>query len=887
MNWQKILSLAGCFVCLSTTILADDGFTANLNRFEGLYLRHGLTPVACTNRLIAVDPEWTHLFYDRTADTDISISKNNETTEVTLFQTTPNDRFSLDDFTVKTQRDAAEIRFAGTLKGLPAGTVEYTAMVLPKDVYETAEFEAVLADGSSASGVFAQDTAQGVHLVDNFKKLKLSVPNSDSIITIEVASGIPLSVIDNRNNPWFERNYGYLLLGNIPLQDGESFEHVLKITASLKNNESIARNQEELDTLPAHPVENIYDPAGSFAPFPELIRPKEETKTLDQLQLGRRTKFEFEGSLSLRDQNRLKKAVNRIFDDEIRDLDSERKFQTTTIRMVCTEENVPESPDGFVREITQDGIIIFSRSARGIFYGLQSLRQSIRENTVPIGKVVDYPDMEYRGVLIYAAKDSLPFYGKMIENVYAPLRYNQIVLGCERAAWKSTEALGIHVPNSMSLEEMRALAEVAEENFMEITPLISTLGHTGWLFANGKNVDLAEDPAFSYTYNVNDPRIYPLLEKIYEEAIAFFKPRYFHIAHDEIMLWGRYPYRQSTKDTGVYNAVKNNLLFFYNLLHQKGIHTIAWQDMFVSKEESPENGQDPAPYHLDQLRHELPKDLIFAVWRYDKSKTFGDLTALASEGFRVIGCPWNEDENVENMAQACKNNSALGMIQTTWIGYFNKGEALHQEFPQISAHIRGGVFSWNAENPKIDADKALRTLWKRTDIHDKTSGTALILPQGTGTSIIPAISSTPFTKGYVDGIWFERNANSSLPLLSRVQPDAPASIVIPVNQKFHTLHLLAAGKKSRSDQQGEAAKLTFRYEDGSSETVSLRGMLQIQPMDQSRTLNKGIPIAEGMQEHFFPFSLRQPQPQKEVSAIVIQQGDNYLPCELAALTLEY
>ena len=53
------------------------------------------------------------------------------------------------------------------------------------------------------------------------------------------------------------------------------------------------------------------------------------------------------------------------------------------------------------------------------------------------------------------------------------------------------------------------------------------------------------------------------------------------------------------------------------------------------------------------------------------------------------------------------------------------------------------------------------------------------------------------------------------------------------------------------------------------------------------TLNKGIPIAEGMQEHFFPFSLRQPQPQKEVSAIVIQQGDNYLPCELAALTLEY
>lgn len=88
---------------------------------------------------------------------------------------------------------------------------------------------------------------------------------------------------------------------------------------------------------------------------------------------------------------------------------------------------IPKHTEGYYLSATPQGIIVGGADERGLFYGLQTLRQMLSDGQVAIGEIIDYPDVPYRGVVegFYGTPWSyqdrlsqLEFYGRNKLNVY-------------------------------------------------------------------------------------------------------------------------------------------------------------------------------------------------------------------------------------------------------------------------------------------------------------------------------------------------------------------------------------------------------------------------------------------------------------------------------------
>lgn len=88
---------------------------------------------------------------------------------------------------------------------------------------------------------------------------------------------------------------------------------------------------------------------------------------------------------------------------------------------------VPQQAEGYYLRVDKQGITISGRDERGLYYGLQSLRQMASDGKLALGSISDYPDVPYRGVVegFYGTPWSyedrlsqLDFYGQNKLNVY-------------------------------------------------------------------------------------------------------------------------------------------------------------------------------------------------------------------------------------------------------------------------------------------------------------------------------------------------------------------------------------------------------------------------------------------------------------------------------------
>ncbi len=91
------------------------------------------------------------------------------------------------------------------------------------------------------------------------------------------------------------------------------------------------------------------------------------------------------------------------------------------------EKFIPKKEEGYYLSVQADRIVIAGADERGLFYGIQTLKQSLKNGALPMGEVTDFPDVKYRGVVegFYGTPWShrdrlsqLDFYGKHKLNVY-------------------------------------------------------------------------------------------------------------------------------------------------------------------------------------------------------------------------------------------------------------------------------------------------------------------------------------------------------------------------------------------------------------------------------------------------------------------------------------
>src|SRR6185503_5800121 len=128
-----------------------------------------------------------------------------------------------------------------------------------------------------------------------------------------------------------------------------------------------------------------------------------------------------------------------------------------------------------------------------------------------------------RGVHLFPGKNSLEFHRRLIENVVARFKFNHVVLECQYTQWDS--ARGIWVDFSVPKEQINAYVKMLRDNGLEPIPLVQSLGHCEWMFKNGQNANLAEDPDRPYAYDAWNPDARNFIGNVYREALELFRPK--------------------------------------------------------------------------------------------------------------------------------------------------------------------------------------------------------------------------------------------------------------------------------------------------------------------------------------------------------------------------
>ncbi len=416
----------------------------------------------------------------------------------------------------------------------------------------------------------------------------------------------------------------------------------------------------------------------------------------------------------------------------------------------------------------------------------------------------------------------------------APMKINTILLECPYVTWDAME--GQHHPLGMPKADLLKFLEIAKENYITVYPLIPTLSHNQWFFQNDKNLELLDNPNDKYAYNPMNPAVYTKLEALFNEVIETFEhPKYFHISHDELPSY--FPFNEDGKKVGAKELFYADIMWHYRFFKKRGIKLMMWHDMLVTKAETGPHSVANARNGIEELRNELPKDIIITTWNYDlrggDSNNKGgvrvaEFDKIHASGFPQLGAGWFAANNLKRLSLAAKKLHFMGMIETTWHNKFLSGGLLTTQYKQVVAYPRAAALFWNAETPEQDYPKVVVDFLRKR--HDTTT-TLHAVPFKANILLDKTFDNLPERVKTLDNVEFQLakqdGQTAALSVKSNYYDGLPEKIRLPLQttcRQIHVLHTLL-DKTRRKD--AVTARLVFRYTDGTFAIAQPRNNFQI------------------------------------------------------------
>ncbi|HEY3266274.1 MAG TPA: glycoside hydrolase family 20 zincin-like fold domain-containing protein [Armatimonadota bacterium] len=460
---------------------------------------------------------------------------------------------------------------------------------------------------------------------------------------------------------------------------------------------------------------------------------------------------------------------------------------------------------------------VVAPDALGVYYGTQTLKQRIRVDAKGVyiapTAILDWPTLDMRGVHWFGGRQSAPFHKRMIERIAAPFKLNTMLYEVDYTDWDSMKQPD--PKRGMSKADVQKTVDIARAHSIEPIPLITGFGNCDWMFVNGQNKDLLYRDN-KRSYDPHNPKSYDLLFKTYQEAIDIFRPKYFHIGHDEITTE-----KPSIPPTGeTETAVKlivDDVTKVHDWLKGKNIATMMWSDELLHiPEETETAGNAPSLEEGIAMRQGLPKDTIICDWHYwsvtPQSKS---VPTLRKDGFPVVGCTWFERDNIRNFARLLAANKSLGLIQTTWAGWeMSENMVLSGDPYQFVGYLIAAECAWNGGAQPLDSlgyepEDVFRAAWLRKPV-DRASSPGFAV----------SLSGKPAPHSVIGGAVFAGGKPIRLSGALDAAP-APRAVSVPLGGKkaatlcfvWNTALATAAGTN--------VADLTVRYLDGKALSVPI------------------------------------------------------------------
>lgn len=350
---------------------------------------------------------------------------------------------------------------------------------------------------------------------------------------------------------------------------------------------------------------------------------------------------------------------NRAIDEEL----SRRKLDVSALA----------NSESYLLHVNRAGVVLASKTAEGVFYGLQTLRQLIGANTqIPAVSIADWPALRYRVLSIdinrgpILTEDSL----RSAIRTMAEYKMNMLSLYLEHVFQYSHSPVAAPPGGEVSPEMIRRLGVYARQYHVDLVAHQQLFGHLHNLLKFELYAGMGEIPHGSVLSPASE-KTYEWIRQSAEQLAKAFPSRFMHFGADETWELGEGQSREMARESGAAGVYLRHVQRVVELLRPLGKRLFLPGDIVLKHPE---------------IIPKLPKDLIAVSWVYAPRDDY----SASIEPFRKAGLDWfcsttvhnwnrvfpafsQTVANVNNFARDAKKSGALGMIATHWA---DDGEAL-------------------------------------------------------------------------------------------------------------------------------------------------------------------------------------------------------------------
>ncbi|TXT58055.1 MAG: hypothetical protein BAJALOKI1v1_1770005 [Promethearchaeota archaeon] len=376
----------------------------------------------------------------------------------------------------------------------------------------------------------------------------------------------------------------------------------------------------------------------------------------------------------------LTEALNELSNTTIKKL--EYNSSNDSVINKNTEKDLldPANKEAYNLIIKEKRILIFSKSDKGLFYGLQTFIQMIKNSLISTqsenGKrillpeilIKDAPDLGMRGVAQDISRgqvctvDNAKRYIKILSHY----KMNAYCLYIEDMfAHPDHPKIG-NDRGAFTCEEIREIDTYAKKHFVKLIPIFECLGHMDNILQHKEYRDLGEFPG-AHSLDISNPDIFPFLTDFISELSRCFSTSYFHIGCDESFDVGKFNSKKFIKKQGMSKAVSDFYNKIYEIARNRGNEYVIMYDDMIRKD--------------DEILEQINKNLILMYWEYSPNIKNPPVKKFIDAGHRVIVSPsmlnWNRNfpcnknasQNIINMidlASQFECKDCLGVLTSTW-----------------------------------------------------------------------------------------------------------------------------------------------------------------------------------------------------------------------------
>ena len=362
-------------------------------------------------------------------------------------------------------------------------------------------------------------------------------------------------------------------------------------------------------------------------------------------------------------------------------------------------------------EVGADGIRILGGTDRGLLYGVQTLRQIVRQTgaCVPCMRIYDFPDIRNRGFYHDVTRGRIPTlsYLKGRADNLAFYKINQMQLYIEHSYLFEDLSEMWRDDTPLTAQDILELDAYCRTLHIDLIPNISCFGHLYKLLRTKSYEHLCEMPdagqepfgfadrMMHHTVDVTNEESLDLIKGLIEEFMPLFTSEYFNIGADETFDLGKGRSREKADKVGVKRLYIDHVRELCEFLVAKGKKPMFWGDIVCD---------------FPEVIAELPQETICLNWGYAADQSEESTRKLAEAGAVLYNCPgvsgWNQFvnrldvayENIRRMCTYARQYHTEGILTTDWGDY---GHINHPDFG-IPGRIYGAAFSWNRNIPDFE-----------------------------------------------------------------------------------------------------------------------------------------------------------------------------------------